>query len=248
MCVVTMLIVFLFSFGSLDHVLSASYHKTNNGWWTNNPLNPSYPEYQLINFLYECSSTTSYDFIGTFYDWNNPSSYVIYPSGMSLLSEPLIDIWSRTNDSKEIYLLKSILPINYLLVPKGTWLTYSFLADAITDIDPIFSNNKYEVYSISQLKLSKTNLLPTSDDFLTAEIVAFEGNLTLVDDLNGRIDLNYIYGEIHPVDEGRVVVHSRYSLNNMTNKITALTPLIIIEGNLTLFNMKSSWEYFKEIR
>ncbi|MDI6846753.1 MAG: LamG domain-containing protein [Candidatus Bathyarchaeia archaeon] len=452
---IVVLIALVFSFGSLDHILSASFWKTNNGWWWFKPLNPSDNDYELINFLYGHSSKSPYEFVGTFYDWKDPSSYVVYPSGMPLLSEPLIDILSQTNDSREIYLLTHVFPINYVLVSKdhppppsgslyfdgvddyvevpissslnmsvftieawirlseysqhvspivdrttegggygfwiggesnvpgvlmlnggfgndvwswgpkvelgkwthvcvvwdgsnvtfftnsvpnirsgwtlkdigalttrigharwpyegkqyfngdiwqvriynrslsqnevlhlykepsclindglvlcfrmdegreaivyddsteqnhGTifgaqWRLNSYLAHAISTVNPIFSNDKYELYSLSEMNLSKTDLLPSSQDFLTAERITFIGNLTLVDELNGRIYLNNTNGEVNPIDEGKVLINTKLRSNETMN-IMAMTPLINIKGNVTLIKMKSSWGYFSEI-
>jgi len=453
---IALLVIMLFSFGSLDHILSASYWKTNNGWWLNKPLNPSYEDYQLINFLYGYSSASPYEFVGTFYGWDNPSSYVVYPSGMTVLSQPLIDILTQANDSREIYLLTSIFPINYVLVSKeqplpppislkfdgvddyvevpdspslnvslftieawvkldayseyvcpivdratkdggysfwiggknklpgtlmlnggfgndviscgskvelGEWthvvvvwdgsnVTFynngipntrsgwvfkdigaltirignerwawggqyfagniwqiriynrslskdevlhlykepnrpildglvlwlrmdeaegntisdgsgkgnagtifgarfrvnSYLAYTVDTINPIFENNKYKLYSINQFKLSKTDLLPSSNKFLTTTRIAFRGDLTLVDKLNGKIYLNNTSGEIRPINKGKVIIHVNSSIENTESNIIALTPSINVKGNITLSDMKSTWGYFSEIR
>jgi hypothetical protein len=455
LALVTLLIIVIFSLGTLDHILSASYWKTNNGWWLNKPLNPSFEDFQLINFLYGQPPKSSYEFIGTFYDWLNPSSYVIYPSGMAVLSQPLIDILSQTNDSREIFLLTSALPINYILVSKeqllppsgslkfdgvndfvevphsdlfdmednytvealisvsdydgyriivaknptssgttdyiqfmitkssgrligrigngtigeevwgsqiptgvwkhvvlrrtptrlelyvdgkfdagvnttisalkntaplmigkwannffkgsiayiriynqalseneirynlfnyhnpikdglvlwlynrihnGTWYDESeygnngailgarwhinsYLLHTIDAVNPIFENGKYKLYSINDLNLSKTNILPSSKEFLTVTKIAFRGNLTLADKLNGKIYLNNASGEIYPADEGKVIIRMNSSIeNNEENNIIALAPLINVEGDMILNDMKSTWGYFSEIK
>jgi len=450
---VILLVIMIFSLGSLDHILSASYWKTNNGWWLNRPLNPSSEDFQLINFLYGCPSTSSYEFVGTFYDWLNPSSYVVYPSGMAILSQPLIDILSQANDSREISLLTDVFHIKYMLVSKeqplppseslefdgvddyvevlhsdtfnmgdnwtveawikvsnyddhriivsknptglgfndyiqlmvikssgcllgrigdgssyaevwgsqipigvwkhvvlrrtptrlelyidgkfdagidttistmqntaqlmigrwcghffkgsiayiriynralnekeirynsfnynnpikeglvlwlhnrihgGTWYdesgygndgtifgacwhVNSYLSYAIDIATPIFENDKYKLYSINQLNLSKANLLPNSNKFLTTTRIAFKGDLTLVDTLNGKIYLNNTSGDICPLKEGKVIVHVKSSIENIESSIITLTPSINVKGNITLSDMKSSWGYFDEI-
>jgi hypothetical protein len=442
-------VIIVFSFGSLDHILSGSFWNTNNGWWWRNPLNPSNEDYELINFLYEHSPSSKY-FVGTFYDWTTPSSYVVYPSGASVLSEPLVDILSRTNDSREIYILTQTLPINCILVsdesplppatslifdgvddyieapdsaslntsvftieamvklnayspylcpivdranPNGgygfwiggegqskgqlvlngglgnaaqsdllrvklgewtdiavvwdgntttfyqngvseartgyqfheagslttrigserwafrgqffdgdishvriynralneseisllyrqdcsicdglslwlnlncskgviaqdfsgignngeifgaQWHLSSYLKSAINAIDPIFANNKYKLYSVSQLDLSKTDLLPRSSDFLTAEEIVFDGDLTYTDKLNNTVHIQNASVEIHPSDDGIVTLSMRSS-SNATSNTTILTPLIHLAGNVTLVQMKSTWKYF----
>lgn len=449
-----LLVIVIFSLGSLDHVLSASYWKTNNGWWSNNPLNPSLEDFQLINFLYGHLPTSPYEFIGTFYDWRNPSSYVIYPSGMAVLSQPLIDILSQTNDSREISILTSIFHINYILVPKGQllppsgslefdgvddyvevhhndtfnmgdcytvealisvsdydgyriivsknptvygindyiqfrvdassgrlfgrigngssevdlwgsqipigvwkqvvlrrtptrlelyvdgkfnagvnttisalqntaplmigkwannffkgsiayiriynralneneiqynlfnynnpikeglvlwlhnrihdgtwydeseyrnngtifgahWHINSYLSYAVSIATPIFENSKYKLYSINDLNLSKTNLLPSSKEFLTTTEIDFKGSLTLVDKLNRKIYLSNTSGEICPANEGKVIIHLNSPSENTENNIIVLTPSITIKGNITLSGMRSTWGYFYEIK
>jgi len=252
---IALLIIMLFSLGSLDHISSASYWKANNGWWLNKPLNPSYEDIQLINFLYGHPSASLYEFVGTFYDWANPSSYVVYPSGMAVLSQPLIDILWQANDSREVSLLTNILPVNYILIPKGQplqslgWnISSSYLLRKINTSTPIFENGKYKLYSINQLNLPKVNLLSSSKEFLTATRIAFKGDLILEDELNGKIYLTNTSGEICPLDEGKVIIHLNSSINNVGNNIIALTPSINIKGNVTLNDMKSTWRYFYEIR
>ena len=443
------IVMFVFAFGSLDHILSASFWNTNNGWWWYKPLNPSNEDYQLINFLYEHSSSSKY-FVGTFYDWTTPSSYVVYPSGSAVLSEPLMDILSGTNDSREIYILTQTLPINYILVsndsplppatslsfdgvddyievldsaslntsvftieamvklnayspylcpivdranPNGgysfwiggeghskgqlilnggfgndaqsnllqvklgewtdiavvcdgnattfykngvpeavtgyqfhdigslttqigserwafrgqffdgdisnvriynralneselsllyhqdssileglslwfnlnysegviardfsgkgnngeilgaQWHLNSYLASAINAIAPIFANNKCKLYSLSQLNLTKTDMLPTSNDFLTAEEIIFNGDLTYTDKLNNTVHIQDVNGEIRPSDNGMVTFTVRSSYN-ATSDTTVLAPFIHLVGNITLIEMKSTWKYF----
>ncbi|MBS7281383.1 MAG: LamG domain-containing protein [Candidatus Freyarchaeota archaeon] len=200
------IIILLFSFGSLDHILSASFWKTNNGWWFARPLNPTYSDYQLINFLYLLPATSSYEFVATFYDWNNPETYVIYPSGLTALSSPLIDIIANTNDSREIYLLSHVFPIKYILVSNAyPPPTNSYLSNAIKTINPIFANAKYKMYSLSQLNLSKTESLPISDKFLTAENIIFKGDISWIH-YNGTMFLHKVSGAIYPINDGRVII------------------------------------------
>ncbi|MHA1362065.1 MAG: hypothetical protein ACTSP1_05905 [Candidatus Freyarchaeota archaeon] len=196
----------MFSFGSLDHVLSASFWKTSNGWWNARPLNPSYLDYQLINYLYLLPATSSYEFVATFYDLYYPETYVIYPSGFTTLSIPLLDIISNTNDSREIYLLSHNFPIRYILVSKESPpSTNSYLSNAIKTINPFFANAKYELYSLSQLNLSKTELLPSSNKFLTAENITFRGDVSWIDD-NGTMFLHNVDGKIYPVNNCKVII------------------------------------------
>jgi len=450
---VVVLVITIFSLGAIDHILSASYWKTNNGWWLRKPLNPSYEDFELINFLYARSPLSSYEFVGTPYDWKEPSSYVIYPSGMAVLSKPLIDILWYTNDSREIYLLKHVFPINYILVSKesplpppkslrfdgvddyveisnseslnmsvftieawiklnsyspylcpivdratnaggysfwiggekhskgklilnggldndaesdilyvnvGEWthvavvwdgntttfykngisetrtgytfrnvgplttrignerwafrgqffngyiaqvriynraldeneifLRYyqnylirdglvlwlslkngnevekpyisigeingtifgaklhisSYILNAVNDIDPIFANEKYVVYSLQQLNFSKTSLLPSSTDFITVKKILFNGNLTLRDELNNTITIQNAKGEIYPVDEGEIQINAKCANNVTINNVKFLTPHVNLSGNITLIEMKSTWGYFSE--
>ncbi|MEM4677487.1 MAG: hypothetical protein QXY55_06320 [Candidatus Korarchaeota archaeon] len=245
---IIMFITLIFSFGSLDNVLSSSFWKTNNGWWLKSQLNPSRDDYELINFLYKSSPSSVYDFVLTFYDERKPSSYVVYPSGMAVLSQPLIDILIYTNDSREIYILSRVLPIRYILIPRNeSFYINSFLVRAIQNVYPIFSNSKYMLYSLSQLNLSETRLLPSSNDFLTAKIIILEGDLSLMDE-NDTYVLRDVKGEILPLGEGNVLVKVRLINNNMTLNITATAPTIKIKGNITLVAMKSTWGYFREIR
>jgi hypothetical protein len=127
-----------------------------------------------------------------------------------------------------------------LLPPSG-----SLRFDAV---NPIFENGKYKLYSINDLNLSKTNMLPSSKEFLTATRIAFRGNLTLVDKLNGRIYFNNTSGGIYPADEGEVIIHMNSSIENEENNIIALAPLINVHGDIILNDMKSTWGYFSEIK
>ena len=122
------IVIIVFSVGSLDYISSTSFWNTNNGWWWGEPLNPSSSDYQLINYLYAHPSASS--FIGTFQNQYDPSSYVVYPSGATVLSQPLIDILTTTNDSREVYLLTKTLPIDYILTsnsetPPATFLSFN---------------------------------------------------------------------------------------------------------------------------
>lgn len=243
------LLILLFSFGSLDAVLSASYWKTNNGAppWPHPTLNPWYPDYQLMNFLYLSPSNTPYEYIATFVNSLYPESYVALPAGVSVLTQPMIDILTHTNDSREIYLLTLVNFIKYILVSKDNPPSNeSYLANAIKSISPVFSNIRYEVYLVSQLNLSATNLLPSSRDFLTAEKIVFNGALSLVDSLNGLICMDNIKGEIHPVENGEVLIIVE-SQNGENTNITAQTPFISITGKLTMIKMKATPKYFEEI-
>lgn len=450
-CLSVALIV-IFSISTLDHILSSSYWMTNSGWWWRKPLSLSYDDYELINFLYNHSSKAPYEFVGTLYDWHAPSSYIVYPTGMAVLSKPLIDIFSWTNNSKEMYILKYALPINYILLSKefplppinslnfdgiddyieipatrslnvsvftieawirlneyspylcpiidratdkggysfwiggdkhskgklilnggldndaesvsltvelnewthvvvvwdgnvttfykngisetktgysfnyvnalttrvgnerwafdgqflngdigyvriynralnkneiallyhrmssdydslvlwldmsagagktvndisgkgnnGTifgaqWRKGSYLLDSLSSLQPIFDNDKYALYSIDQLNLSTTYLLPKSKDFLTAEKIVFDGNITIIDDSNSIINMQNTQGEIYPIDEGRILISIR-SDDNVLNNIVVLTPHLSFNGNVTLVKMKSTWGYFFE--
>ncbi len=452
--VVVMFLILLFCFGSLDHIISSSFWKTNNGWWWYKPLNPSTPDYEFINYLHDASSGSSSEFVGTFYGWETPSSYIVYPSGVSTLSQPLIDIFSSTNDSREIYLLTQVFPINHVLVSNeqpmlpssslnfdgvddyievndssslnssvftieawikldsysqylspiydratssggfafwiggnehdrgrlalnggldndvvgnlcvnlnewthvavvwnGESVTFykngvseslsgfsfkgndslttrignvrwtfggqyfdgniwqvrffnrplsenellelfrkpdetnhnglslwfrtdeesgniifdksesandgrvfgaklqigSYLAYAINSANPLFTNSKYTLYGLDQINLSKTEMLPNSDDFLTVEKMEFDGNLKLTDSSGKVTVINAARGEIFPMDDGKILVRVQ-QLDNQTNNIVSTTPLIELDGNVSLFNMKSTWGYFYEIR
>jgi hypothetical protein len=161
-----------------------------------------------------------------------------------VLSQPLIDILAGTNDSEEIYILEQTLPINYILVSSnGSLLQNSYLANAINTVNPIFSNSKYKLYSLSQFNLTKTDLLPKSNNFVTAEQIAFDGDLTYTDNLNNTVHIQNANGDIYPLDNGLVTFSVQYSPNETSNT-TVLTPYITINGNITLINMKSTWKYF----
>jgi hypothetical protein len=130
--------IVLFSFGSLDNVINTSYSTTNGGWWSStNPERFSTPDYELMNFLYSRESTQPYDFIGSLEDWTSPAAYVVYPSGMTLLSPPLISILSQATDSREIYQLTHTFPIEYLLIskdqplPPSRFLSFNGVNDSI---------------------------------------------------------------------------------------------------------------------
>jgi hypothetical protein len=128
------------------------------------------------------------------------------------------------------------------------WYVNSYLSYAIDITTPIFENDKYKLYSINDLNLSKTNLLPSSKEFLTTTKIAFRGDLTLVDKFNGKIYLNNTSGEICPLDEGKVIIHMNPPIENTESNIIALTPSINVKGNITLSDMKSTWGYFSEIK
>lgn len=245
--IITLIILLIFSFGSLDHVLSASFWKTNSGWWLNSQLNPSHDDYELINFLYKNSPISVYEFVLTFHHWENPSSYVVYPSGMAILSGPLIDIAVSANDSREIYILSYALPIRYVLVSVNESLNInSYLVRVIKAINPVFKNSKYMLYLLSQFNLSETSLLPNSKDFLTVDKIIFEGNLTLMDE-NDIYNLYNSKGEILPLGEGNILVKAQLA-NGAKLNFTATISTIKIRGNLTLIKMKSTWGYFREIK
>ncbi|MEM3587747.1 MAG: hypothetical protein QXO71_10555, partial [Candidatus Jordarchaeaceae archaeon] len=243
-------LILLFSFGSLDAVLSASLWKTNN-WTQLRPypaLNPWCPDYQLMNFLYICPSFAPYEYILTFTDRYNPESYVALPAGASIFTQPIIDILTHTNDPKEISFLTSTYFIRYILISREKPpLSESYLANATKGIDPIFSNIRYEVYLVSQLNLSETNSFPFFHEFLTAEKIFFNGALSLFDSLNGLIQLDNIKGEICSLEDGEIMITVEFP-NGANTNITARTPFISVNGNLTMINMRATFNYFTEIR
>ena len=241
-------VVVILSVGSLDHVLSASYWKTNNGWWLGKPLNPSKEDYELINFLYSFPKKSNYEFVGTFYDWTYPSSYVIYPSGMVALSEPLIEILRQANDSREIFLLTSVFPINYILVAKQQPPPSCLLATMLAKTNPIFRNSKYELYLTSQLDLQSTNLLPASNVFLTVKKIEFVGEIKIRDEYGSMTILKEARGEILPIGEGYAKVIINSLKNNTENIVIIAKSLIEIDGNITFYNLKSTWRLFEEIK
>lgn len=241
------LIISILLFGSLDHIISASFWKVNNGWWLGKVLNPTREDYELINFLYSHSSIFPYEFIVTFYDWHDPSSYVVYPSGMSVLSKPLIEIISTTDDPAEIYILQHCLPINYILVSRGRIPNkYSYLTYSINHTKPLFSNRKYAIYPISQSNLSCIDRVSILQDFITAEMILLNGNLTLIDKSGDKFIFKNIRGKIYPIGKGDILID--LLINNNITSIIMNNPTIKFMGNLTLIEMKSTWGYFREIR
>jgi hypothetical protein len=239
-----MFVILIFSLGSLGHILSASYWKVNNGWWINKPLNPSDEDFQLINFLYKHKTNSSFEFVGTFYDWSTPSSYVVYPSGVAVLSEPLIDILARTNESGEVYILANVFNINLILAPSNFSLPISsYISTMISKIPPIFENGKYKLYSISGFDLNATEL-PTSMGFITTSRIVFYGNLTIRDNYHGTVSFRKVKGEIYPIGDGKI----KLIVNLSKNALFLDKPFIHIEGNLTLIDMKSTWTYFHELQ
>lgn len=152
--VFTSVLILLFSFASLDNILNTSYNATYGGWWSStSPTNLSTDDYALMNFLYNSTPIGPYEFVGTFDDWINPSIYVVYPSGMTVLSPPLINILSTTTDSRELYELTHTFPINYVLTSKdqpfGTsqYLTFNGYSDyaKIEDSNSMRTSNAFTV-------------------------------------------------------------------------------------------------------
>jgi len=239
-------IILVFVLGSLDYVLSSTFWDSNDGWWTNNnPLNPSSAEYQLINYLYQNPSSNHY--IGTFSDWNDPHSYVVIPSANYLLSLPLIDILTTANDSREINLLDKVVGMSYVLVYANASLslpTDSHLSYAISEAKPIFITGEYKLYSLDQLNLDETTMLPVSGDFLTAETIIFNGNISFTDNNNYSTSLQNANGTIYPIDNGEVIFNIQTQNSNQIETSTVLTPEINIVGNVTLIKMKATWKYF----
>jgi hypothetical protein len=240
-----MFVILIFSLGSLGHILSASYWKVNNGWWLNKPLNPSEEDTQLINFLYKHSTNSPFEFVGTLYDWSNPSSYVVYPSGVAVLSEALIDILAHTNNPQEIYILSKVFYVNFILVPSNlSNFKGSYISTIISKVKPIFENRKYRLYSIESLNLTETEL-PSSRNFITVRKIVFHGNLVVQDYQNNRISsFSNVKGEIYPLNKGVVI----FNINTSENTLLLIKPYIYINGNITFIDMKSSWGYFSEIR
>ncbi|MGE5533258.1 MAG: hypothetical protein ACM3UN_02785 [Bacillota bacterium] len=244
-CFITLILIIAFSFATLDNVVNVSYIRVANGWWSSvAPISISNDDFQLMNFLYNSPSVGSYEFVGTFNDWNSPSGYVVYPSGGALLSPPLIDILSTTNDSKEFYQLTDIFPIQFVLVPKSLSLPASgFLASSLNTAAPVLNNEKYLVYSVSELNASQTTPLDTSG-FLAFDELIVHGSIA-VKDLNGSsVFVNGDYN-ITTGDNGTVWFSS--NSGDIARNFTSFKPSVSIEGIASFIGMKSSWTYFREI-
>jgi hypothetical protein len=95
------------------------------------------------------------------------------------------------------------------------------------------------------MNLSQTALLNTTA-FLTFEHATIRGNLTLNDKLNGQ--LNYINGEfaISTGDNGTCII-TVMQQGTVVKKVTALTPTVTVNGDVSFHDMKSSWGYFRKI-
>lgn len=237
-------LVSIFVFGSLCHVISASYWR-GNAWWTEKPaftsLSPE--ETQILNLLYVTSPQQSYEeicFIPKSQPYPNvegstyqqiryratSEEYLIRLSGFtpsSRLAE------SGLFDAKSIrevaFIIENFSPTRFILVERGTESSITQLMEG----KAIFRGNNYQIY---ELPSSLTKILGG----VLVEKISFEGNLSTS---QGNTFKN-VNGNLIPLNESYILIRTQ----NMDNVIVRLPLSLNFEGKITLFNVKATRTYF----
>ncbi|MEM3709053.1 MAG: hypothetical protein QXF43_05395 [Nitrososphaerales archaeon] len=237
-------LVSIFVFGSLCHVISASYWRGND-WWSEKPASTSLSteETQILNLLYATSPRQSYEeicFIPKSQPYPNvegsayqqiryratSEEYLIRLSGFTPSSRLAESGLFDAKDIKEVsFIIENFSPIRFILVEKGT---ESFIPQ-LMEGKVIFRGNNYQLYELSS---SSKKIL----EGVLVEKISFEGNLSTS---QGDIFKN-VNGNLIPLNESCIMIYTQ-----TVGNITAHLPLSLnFEGKITFFNVKATRLYF----
>ena len=223
------IIIFLFfAFGSIDNLLSAKYWQIVNGRLCFSTITLNQPEYQLLNYLLKQKPPNAK--ILTPYPWHHPLSYITMLAGYDVPSRVHIYLYWSVNSTKELSIIWSSQPVDYVLTAKKYSTPSSGVGKLLNKTKIILKNQEYTLYKVPQHISNKINI-PKNIIFTTK--LSFNGNIQ-AETVNGRIYYKG-YGKIIPFTNKKIYL----IVNKEKYIIEARNINITIKGTTVLHNIAS---------
>ena len=235
--ILSIIIVTAVALGVIDNLLSAYYWRHTTGFYWQQ-VKWSREDLELMNFLYKAKAVHGY--IATAQPHVAPSSYIVWLGGFTLPPRPILELYLRACNYRELLFLNRIYPVDYIVVDN----TYKFpktitLLHLLKTLKPVYSNNKYKVYLLKENASTQLN----SKKFICVRKIIINGTAVITQD-NKTITISGEY-IVLPLNNGYVkLLDLKTNIRTLNN--TFYRPTIFFKGYIHLVEMYSL-KYFKEI-
>lgn len=248
----------ILAFGAFDHAISSSYWNLVSyyGEIFGSPA-PSRELISIADSIYQDHPKNSFEIAAIVTEYDpfplNLSDYqfqvivrydkrgselksILRAAGVNPPEKCLEWAFYSLSEREELLLLRSLLPIRYVVVDKGT---PSLARNVISNFSIVIETQKYIVYDLGEQITSRYM------DFLITSHIRFNGDIRISSAADGRTLLN-----VSNVDGTIIGYFSNRSTLVLSLKgleVTMVLPVkVYINGKIEFDNVASTWRYFPE--